>query len=190
VRPGGDPAERIRSGGPLPVGVRAAVGPTADGLDGFRWSHGAAQEAARLAGLGPGGVVGHGEAAVAGLLTANAEHARRFALDTLGPQLCAGSTKARRLRETLAAYLAVGRSRAASAEQLHVSPGTVAYRVKQAEDLLGETVEGSGWMLMIALEIMRAFEPVGRDPAAVAGDGPLAAMGCELRILSAKGGDR
>jgi DNA-binding PucR family transcriptional regulator len=114
---------------------------------------------------------------VAGLLTANAEHARRFALDTLGAELCAASAKARRLRETLATYLAVGRSRAAAADQLHVSPGTVAYRVKQAEDLLGGTVEGSGWMLMIALEIMRAFDAVGQDPAASAADGPLGVQG-------------
>lgn len=177
ARPAEDPAARVRAGGPLAVGVRAAVGPVAEGVGGFRWSHVAAQEAARLSGLGHGGVVGHHESSVAGLLTANAEHARRFALDTLGAELCAASAKARRLRETLATYLAVGRSRAAAADQLHVSPGTVAYRVKQAEDLLGGTVEGSGWMLMIALEIMRAFDAVGQDPAASAADGPLGVQG-------------
>jgi hypothetical protein len=176
-RPDAEPAERIRSAGPLAVGVRVAVGPAADGPAGFRWSHVAAQEAARLAGLGHGGVVGHADVAVAGLLTANAEHAGRFALDTLGSRLCTASPKARRLRETLAAYLEAGRSRAAAADRLHVSPGTVAYRVKQAEDLLGESVEGSGRTLMVALEIMRAFDAVGRDPATTTGGGPLGGEG-------------
>lgn len=160
-------ADRVRTHGSLPPGVRATLGPEGTGPAGFRWSHLAAREADRL---GTTGVLEYADAAVAALLTANAEHAARYALAVLGPELGAMTDKAGRLRETLAVYLAEGRSRAAAAERLHIASGTVAYRVRQAEQHIGPHEVPA---VLAACEILRAFAAVGVDPASTTGDGPL-----------------
>jgi len=163
------PARRPVSG-PLPPGVRVTLGPVLEGVAGFRWTHLAAREADRLPGAE---IVEYADVAVPALLTANGEHAAHFALAVLGPALCAGDRRARTLRETLAAYLAHGRSPTSAGERLHVAAGTVAYRVKQAETLLEEPLEGAAGAVMTALEVMRAFDAVGLAPAAFVDTGPL-----------------
>jgi hypothetical protein len=143
--------DRLR--GSLPPGVRATLGPEEGGAAGFRWSHLAAREVDRL---GAAGITAYADAAVAALLTADTEHAAHYALAVLGPQLGAADEKARRLRETLAVYLAEGRSRAAAAERLHIASGTVAYRVRQAEAMVRSADVHA---VLAACEILRVLDP-------------------------------
>ncbi|MFB4308388.1 PucR family transcriptional regulator [Actinomadura sp. GTD37] len=150
----GDRPGRVEWPSVLPAGWRAAAGPPSFGLAGIRRSHLGALRAARIAATLPagGGVCDYGEVRTAALLLENAERARWYVEETLGA-LAADEDRAEQLRETLRCYLSCGRSLKNTAERLGVARNTVAYRIKQAQDLMRS---GSGRLeVRIALEIMR-----------------------------------
>ncbi|USX56282.1 CdaR family transcriptional regulator [Lentzea sp. HUAS12] len=139
------------------AGVRVAVGPVARGAGGFRRSHLGAASAARVASSSTGPwLCDYEEFAIPSLLTADGEQARWFAWETLGA-LAKDGAKNADLRETLRLYLVSGRSRAKAAARLHLAPNTVAYRVKQAESLLGKPIGERALEVLLALEVVRVL---------------------------------
>ena len=129
---------RFRQRGPAP-GVRVAIGEPAPGIAGFRSSHIEAlhaQRIARLAGRHEGGITRYRDIALCALATANIEHARRFVERELG-RLASRDDTTRRLSATVRTYLDENGSRGRTAKRLHIHENTVAYRLRQAEELLG-----------------------------------------------------
>jgi len=136
-------------------GVRVAIGEPAPGIAGFRTSHIEALEAqriARLAGRGEGSITRYDDIALCALATANIEHSRRFVERELG-RLAARDDTTRRLAATVRTYLNENGSRGRTAKRLHVHENTVAYRLRQAEELLGRSVENRTLELRVALAL-------------------------------------
>lgn len=134
------------------TGVRVAVGEALSGADGFRRSHQVAQEVARVARLcgdeAPALLDWEGVGLVA-LMTADLERAQAFVQRELG---ALGSADAGDLRDTVRAFLAHRGSHAAAARELYVHRNTVAYRLTQAEELLGHPIADRELELRVALE--------------------------------------
>jgi DNA-binding PucR family transcriptional regulator len=133
--------------------VHAALGEPAAGVDGFRHSHEAAQQVARIARLSGNEappLLTWQEVGLVSLMTTDLELARSFVRRELGRL---GSREATPLRDTLRAFLAHRGSHAAAARDLYVHRNTVAYRLAQAEDLLGHPVAERELELRVALEI-------------------------------------
>ncbi|MEU9730311.1 helix-turn-helix domain-containing protein [Streptomyces sp. NPDC048002] len=139
--------------------LRAAIGPVAYGVEGFRSSHRCAREAERVARLrGSGWLCDYTEVSAAALLTSDTEHARWFAARVLGA-LGADDPRTRELRETLRVYLAEGRSPQGAAERLFVARNTVTYRVRRAVQVWGRPLGADALELRMALEIARLLGP-------------------------------
>lgn len=133
--------ERLEGFKPGVSAVRLAIGEPGTGATGFRASHQGALATRRLAILGGQQapyVTRARDVAVLALLAADTERARSFVTDVLG-RLDLESDSASRLRETLLAYLQE-RDRGRAAEALRVHLNTVAYRLRQCEELLGRSV--------------------------------------------------
>lgn len=136
-------------------GVRVAIGEPASGIGGFRSSYMEAVEAqrvARLAGRAVGSVTRYDNVALRALATANVDQARDFVRRELGP-LGATDETTRRLAATVRAYLDENCSRGRTAKRLHVHDNTVAYRIRQAEELLGRSLERRTLELRVALAL-------------------------------------
>jgi hypothetical protein len=136
-------------------GVRVAIGEPAPGIAGFRTSHIEALEAqriARLAGRREGSITRYDDIALCALATANIEHSRRFVERELG-RLASRDDTTRRLAATVRTYLNENGSRGRTAKRLHVHENTVAYRLRQAEELLGRSVEKRTLELRVALAL-------------------------------------
>jgi len=136
-------------------GVRVAIGEPAPGIAGFRTSHIEAlhaQRIARLAGRHEGSITRYRDIALCALATANIEHARRFVERELG-RLASRDGTTRRLGATVRTYLDENGSRGRTAKRLHIHENTVAYRLRQAEELLGRSVEKRTLELRVALAL-------------------------------------
>jgi sugar diacid utilization regulator len=134
--------------------VSVAIGDPGRGIEGFRASHFDAVAARRVAVLSetrPGTLVRWSEVAALGLLSADLEQARRFASRELGP-LDAEDDATARLRSTLAVYLREN-DRRRTGERLGIHPNTVAYRLRQCEELLGRPVRERAFELEAALRL-------------------------------------
>jgi hypothetical protein len=136
-----------------PIGVGGA----ARGIEGFRSTHREALDALRVARLrGDVGVTRFDDIALLALLCADTERAHALVARELGA-LAGDDEVTERLRETLAAYLACGDSHVGAADRLHVHKKTVAYRIRQAEELLGRRVGDRRVELEAALLLHRAL---------------------------------
>ncbi|WP_156431571.1 helix-turn-helix domain-containing protein [Mycobacterium sp. GA-1199] len=137
-------------------GVRIAVGETARGIAGFRSSHVEALEAqrvARLTGRPAGSVTRYHTVSLRALATVDADQAAAFVRRELG-KLGATDEATRRLAATLRTYLEENGSRGRTAKRLHVHENTVAYRIRQAEELLGRPVDKRTLELRAALALV------------------------------------
>lgn len=137
------------------TGAVVGVGGPGHGRDGFGRAHRRAVEAERTRRLSArprDGVVRHRDVEVAALLCRDTEAARRAALDRLGP-LAGPDETATRLRETVRALLAHGHHRGLAATALNVHHKTVAYRLAQAEALLGRSLAQDTFDLEAALVV-------------------------------------
>jgi len=140
-----------------PDWLRVALGPTGFGLQGFRDSHHGAALAAKVGqGAKAGDFWEYDDVALLGLAIADGDQASRFARRVLGPLLGPGERLAE-LRETVRLYLAEGNSRVAVAKAMHVAPTTVAYRVAQAGELIGEPISARPLEVRLALELAHHF---------------------------------
>ncbi len=137
-------------------GVHAAIGEPAVGIAGFRSTHTEARHARRLATLArrrPGSVTRFGRVALAAMACVDVEQARAFAERELGV-LGGDDDVARRLVATLRVYLEENASRSRAAKRLRIHENTVSYRVRQAEEVLGRSVDERTLELRVALALM------------------------------------
>lgn len=147
-------------------GVRVAIGEPARGIAGFRSSYLEAVEAqriARLAGRPAGGVTRYNNVSLRAIATADVDQARVFVQRELG-RLGSADETTRRLAATLRTYLDENCSRGRTAKRLHIHENTVAYRIRQAEELLGRSLEKRTLELRVALALS--------DLVAVAAEAP------------------
>jgi DNA-binding PucR family transcriptional regulator len=136
-------------------GVRVAIGEPARDVAGFRASHVEALEAqriARLSGRREGSVTRYNDIALRALATANIDQARDFVARELGSLASADETT-RRLAATVRTYLDENGSRGRTAKRLSIHENTVSYRLRQAEELLGRSVEKRTLELRVALAL-------------------------------------
>lgn len=136
-------------------GVRVAIGEPARGIAGFRTSHVEALHAQRIAvkaARREGSVTRYRDVAVRALATADLDQARAFVARELGP-LASGDQATRRLAATVRTYLDENGSRARAARRLNVHENTVAYRLRQAEEILGRSVDKRTLELRVALAV-------------------------------------
>lgn len=134
-------------------GVRVAIGEPARDIAGFRASHVQALEAqsiARLAGRREGSITRYGDISLRALATANIGQARGSVARELGA-LADGDDTTRRLAATVRTNLDENGSRARTAKRLSVHENTVTYRLRQAEELLGRSVDKRTLELRVAL---------------------------------------
>lgn len=143
----------------LPEGVRVAIGEPGWGIGGFRRTHLEASHAHRVAlllGDRADLVTYYRDVAVAALASTDGEHAVAFVKRILGP-LAANDEGTYRIAATLAVYLEETRSPARAAQRLTVHPNTVSYRVHQAEELLGRSIDTNTLDLSVALALLPAM---------------------------------
>lgn len=136
-------------------GVRVAIGEPARGLAGFRTSHREALEAQRvavMAGRPAGSVTRYHNVSLRAIASVDFEQARAFVRRELGALASADETT-RRLATTLRAYLDENCSRGRTAKRLHIHENTVAYRIRQAEEILGRPLEKRTLELRTALTL-------------------------------------
>ena len=158
-----DPPER---GLVLGHGLRAAIGVSGDGPEGMVASHEKAREARRVAELvevPEGSVVSYRAVSLTALLTSVPAAAVGFAQSELG-SLAEDTDSAAKLRATLAVYCEENLSAVRTARRMHVHQNTVVYRVKQAEEILGRTVEERRLELEVALRIADGLGSVRPPP--------------------------
>jgi PucR C-terminal helix-turn-helix domain/GGDEF-like domain len=148
------------------TGLAIAVGEPADGLAGLRRTRQHALETQRVQhALGDGcRCLWAHEVRLETLLLGDQERARAFLTDELGP-LGAGDSFARRLRETLLAWLTMG-SHGSAAAILGVHENTVRNRLRAAEELLGVPLTGRRTELMVALRLERLLGSAPGEGAA------------------------
>jgi hypothetical protein len=149
--------------------LRAALGPwagglafgrPADGLHGFRDSHGEARAAHRI-GVATGAPVTHfDDVALESVLLADEPAARAFVAGELSA-LDRGRDGAK-LRETLSAYFASGFNASAAAAALKVNDRTIAYRLNTIEELLGRPVRTRQAELQAAIRLERILGETSR----------------------------
>jgi hypothetical protein len=131
-----------------------AFGLPAEGLTGFRASHGQAMEARRVARLGGlPSPVGYEDVALTALLTHDLEQAHAFAERELG---ALADAEAARLAATVLEVLVHQGSPRRAAQRLGLHENTVAKRARAAEELLGRPIDARPVETLAALLILRA----------------------------------
>lgn len=139
--------------------VLVGMGEPGQGREGFRRSLAQAREADRVGRLTQrphSEVVRHRDVEIAAILCADPERARALAEARLGA-LARRDETGQRLRATVRALLANGHNRGQAASALHVHHKTVAYRLNQAEELLGRPLTDDSFGLETALVIDRTL---------------------------------
>ncbi|WP_415977264.1 PucR family transcriptional regulator [Rhodococcus sp. 077-4] len=148
----------------LPPGVRVAVGQAAQGIAGFRMTHVQAEHGRRVAALRAGEdarVTRYPDVALIALCIADPKHAAQFVEQTLG-RLAEDDDTTRRLAASLQVYMRENRSRVHAAAALSIHPNTVSYRVRQAEALLGRSIDENSMELSVALTLLPVSGPTRR----------------------------
>lgn len=135
-----------------------AVGPTREGIEGFRRTHTDAIDAQRVAaesGLPPRSrLIGWEEVQVVALAGHDPAAAREFVVAVLA-DLAEASEPCERLRETARVYLEEGSNAPRAARRLHLHRNTVLYRIARAEELIGHPLGERRLAVMLALELAR-----------------------------------
>lgn len=146
-----DPERLRRMISDLP-GVRIAVGPAGDGIDGFRASHLGAIATQRLMVrvASEVRVASYDAVEIVALVTADESRAAEFVGRTLGELESAPSA----LRETLRTYLRLQSNATRAAEALFTHRNTVLTRLNRAEQLLPRPLEENTLAVAVALEVV------------------------------------
>ena len=140
--------------------MRAAIGPTRRGIEGFRASHEAALTVHRLLLGNPasGRFGSYRELEVTALAAHDPRAASEFIAATLGP-LAEDSPAAARLRETLRVYLEEADNAPRAAARLYTHRNTVLKRIARATELLGYPPGERRLAVELALELRRHLQP-------------------------------
>lgn len=139
--------------------VQAAFGTPAGGVAGFRRSHREAEAAARVerlrreAGRTPRHATPYADVAAVALLATDLDAAGDFVRRELGGLAAPGATM-ESVRTTLFHYIAAERSLVDVARSLHVARGTVTYRVRRAQEVLGHDFDDRLLPLHTALALV------------------------------------
>ena len=138
-------------------GMRAAIGPTAEGIDGFRRSHMSALGVQRLMQRMPAErrIARHGDVQLVALASHDPDESADFVTRSLGDL----ATAPAELRETLRAYLREGSSATRCARATFTHRNTVLGRLGRARELLPAPLEGRSLEVGLALEIVRWLGP-------------------------------
>ncbi|BBX48805.1 hypothetical protein GCM10009641_01490 [Mycobacterium cookii] len=147
-------------------GVRVAIGEPARDIAGFRTSHVEALEAQRIARLArspEGSITRYGDISLRALATANIDQARDFVARELGA-LASKDDTTRRLAATVRTYLDENGSRGRTAKRLSIHENTVAYRLRQAEEQLGRSVDKRTLELRVALALADLVDDTPAHP--------------------------
>ncbi|WP_431233074.1 PucR family transcriptional regulator [Mycolicibacterium psychrotolerans] len=132
--------------------AHVAVGPAADGMEGFRRSHLDALTTQRmLARLqSPQQLAAFDDVELVALLTTDPDAADAFILRTLGGLASADAD----LRATVATFVAEQHNASAAAESLFLHRNTLMRRIARAEQLLPKPLHDNGTHIAVALEIL------------------------------------
>ncbi|MXP22048.1 PucR family transcriptional regulator [Gordonia sp. HNM0687] len=143
-----------------PAGVRVAMGPTREGLAGFRSSHADALVVEQLVAENPGGerLVAFDDIAPIAALARDERDAAQFVAATLGA-LASDDERGARLRATLRVYLAAADNASVAAEHMHTHRNTILQRVGKATELLGHPPGQRRLGLMTALDVVHYLGP-------------------------------
>ena len=141
----------------LPDGVRAAIGTTASGLDGFRRAHLDALATQGLMQRMPADrrVARYEDVQLVALTAADDARVADFVTRTLGDLATAPDD----LRETLRVYLREGSSASRAARALYTHRNTVLNRLTRARELLPAPLEDRGLSVALALEVVHWLGP-------------------------------
>ena len=133
-------------------GVRIAVGPVGDGIDGFRVSHLGAIAAQRLMVrvASEVRVASYDAVEIVALLTADESRAAEFVSRTLGELESAPPA----LRDTVRTYLRMQSNATRAAEALFTHRNTVLTRLSRAEQLLPRPLAENSLAVAVALEVV------------------------------------
>jgi DNA-binding PucR family transcriptional regulator len=133
-------------------GVRIAVGPAGDGVDGFRASHLGATATQRLMVRLASAVqvAGYDAVEIVALVTADESRAAEFVTRTLGELESAPPA----LRETVRTYLRLQSNSTRAAEALFTHRNTVLTRLGRAEQLLPRPLAENSLEVAVALEVV------------------------------------
>jgi len=123
------------------AGIHFAFGDAAKGIAGFRLTHqqAIAAQAVALAGGCPPRVVTYSEVAPVAMMLGSTNLLRAWVLGTLAG-LATDDEHHARLRDTLLVFLHTGGSYKTTAERLVLHKNTVQYRIRKAEESLGQPV--------------------------------------------------
>jgi len=123
------------------AGIHFAFGDAAKGIAGFRLTHqqAIAAQAVALAGGSPPRVVTYREVAPVAMMLGSTNLLRAWVLGTLAG-LATDDEHHARLRDTLLVFLHTGGSYKTTAERLVLHKNTVQYRIRKAEESLGQPV--------------------------------------------------
>lgn len=139
--------------------LHAALGAQADGVAGFRRSHREAERTERHervrrdVGRVPRRVTDYADVAAMALLSTDLDAAADFVRRELGG-LADRSAPMEALRLTLYHYLDAERGLADVARRLHIAKGTVTYRVRRAQEVLGHDLGDRRFALQVALTLV------------------------------------
>ncbi|BBJ45341.1 hypothetical protein SSPO_080590 [Streptomyces antimycoticus] len=138
--------------------TQAAFGTPGRGVEGFRRSHREARRGERVerlrreAGRVPRQATAYADVAAIALLATDLDAAGDFVRHELGG-LATRSASMEALRTTLYHYIGAERSLVDVARRLHVARGTVTYRVKRAQEVLGHGLDDRLFTLHTALAL-------------------------------------
>lgn len=143
-------------------GARMALGPTAEGLAGFRRSHLDALATQRLLDRAPGELrlARYDEVQVVALAWQDPERAAQFVARTLG----AFASAPAELRETARVYLREQSNAARTARLLYTHRNTILARLARMGELLPAPLEGRVVQVALALEIVHWMGPPPAAP--------------------------
>jgi DNA-binding PucR family transcriptional regulator len=134
------------------AGVRIAVGPTGEGIDGFRASHLAATATQRLMVrvASEVRVADYDAVEIVALVTADESRAAEFVTRTLGEL----ETAPPALRDTVRTYLRMQSNATRAAESLFTHRNTVLTRLSRVQQLLPRPLEENSLAVAVALEVV------------------------------------
>jgi DNA-binding PucR family transcriptional regulator len=155
VQGGDDVAKALIEAG---VAARLAFGTPGHGVDGFRRTVQEAQRAYLVAQAGPVGdpsrrVVSYAAVAPVALMVDHRAELRRFVGAVLG-ELATDDERNGWLRDTLREFLARNRSYAATAEALFLHRNTIQYRVAQALDKCGSSLDDPDFVVQVQIALL------------------------------------
>lgn len=138
------------------LAVHVAVGEPGLGVEGFRRSLHQAEQAHVVALAGADGsrrVTSYAAVAPVALMANQPEDLRRFVRSVLG-DLAVDEERSQWLRDTLREFLARNRSYAATAEALYLHRNTIQYRVSQALDKCGVSLDDPDVVVQVQVALL------------------------------------